>query len=58
MLTNLIFGQIHCHKKYNDYSPLTFSVTLQGHLRSSLFGHANNPQIIYQVVKIIFSFRD
>ena len=43
MFTVLIFGQIHCHKKYNVYSPRTFSVILQGHFRSSLFSHVNNP---------------
>ena len=40
--TVVIFGQIQC-KKSNVYSPLPFSVILQGGVRSSLFGHVNNP---------------
>ena len=43
MFTVLIFGQIQSLKKINVYSPLPFSVILQGGFRSSLFGQVNNP---------------
>ena len=41
--TVVIFGQIQS-KKSHIYSPLPFSVILQGGFRSSLFGQVNNPR--------------